>query len=264
MAINFSKNFPLCLDVLCSVLHAAGDSAKASLDEIGRVCGLNYIKTRGVYGWLNMLGLHNLDTGVTPLGHLLLKKDPFMTRHATRWLLHYKISSNPDAEVWFWMTNYFLQNGLTFTIGEAENALWNGEIGKDSREHLRKALRLYIRGYIDSDALGGLGILHRYDSQTYQVNTPLEIDPLIIGYALYEQRNAGLRTSTATIENLLSTAGSVGKIFLLTRGSLLESLRQLEFRGLITVAQVADLDNVGYTYEGQAFDILKMCYEGER
>jgi len=43
---------------------------------------------------------------------------------------------------------------------------------------------------------------------------------------------------------------------------VLEALRQLEFRGLVTVAQVADLDNIGYTYEGEAFDILKMCYEG--
>ncbi|MCL0034306.1 DUF4007 family protein [Dehalococcoidia bacterium] len=210
-----------------------------------------------------MLGLHKLGTGVTPLGHLLLETDPFMTRHITHWLLHYKISSNPSAEVWFWTTNFFLQNGLTFTMDDAENALWNADIGRDSREHLRKALRLYVRGYIDSDALGGLGILRCHDSQTYQVETPSDINPLVIGYALYEQRNTGLRTSTATIESLLSTAGSVGKIFLLTRGSLLEALRQLEFRGLVTVAQVADLDNIGYTYEGQAFDILKTCYEGE-
>ena len=264
MAVNFSKNFPLSLRILSQVLRAAKDAPEASLSEIGSVCGLNYIKARGVHGWLNMLGLYSLEVGVTPLGQLVLETDPFMTRRATQWVLHYKISSNPSAEVWFWMANFFVQNGLTFTMDEAENALKNAGIGRTSREHLHNALRLYMKAYIDMDALGGLRILRRHDAQTYHAGTPLDINPLVVGYALYDRRSTGVPTSTATIESLLSTTGSAGKIFLLTRASLLEVLRQLEFKGFVTIAQVADLDNIGYTYDGQALDILRMCYEEEK
>jgi len=36
----------------------------------------------------------------------------------------------------------------------------------------------------------------------------------------------------------------------------------LEFQGIVKVSRIADLDNVAYTFDGTALDILKMYYQG--
>jgi superfamily II DNA helicase RecQ len=86
--------------------------------------------------------------------------------------------------------------------------------------------------------------------------------PLLTAYALYDQREKHYPTATTIrIDNLLGDDGNVGKIFLLTRARLEEILHQLEFEGIVSVSHTADLDSVGFTYQGSALDLLEMYYK---
>ena len=67
--------------------------------------------------WLGKLGLRdNRERQLTSLGMLLLRYDPYLEDTPTLWLLHYQLTSSPDAEV-----RYVLKTG--FFQAEASSAL---------------------------------------------------------------------------------------------------------------------------------------------
>jgi len=226
------------------------------------VVGLGSAKVTGFHRWMNMMGLRDSTTGdTTNLGELIARRDPYLQLRGTQWVLHARICSNHDAEVWFHICNGLLPYCSEVTVAQAEQYLLGLGIGANNRATLRRDIHLYFRSYTDPDAFGRLGFLTLSASGSYRKGTRSEIDSLVLASAMYGRKELGLATSTASIASLLAEDSSVGKLFLLSEARLLESLRQLEVRGLVRINRIADLDNVTYTRKGNSLDILEMYYE---
>lgn len=264
MSIGFSYTFGLDKTTLSAAVQAMGRKPGLSEFDLAKETGVGGKKGIAYNAWLMYLGLRKRTAReLSSLGALLLAKDPHLDSHVSLQLLHYQLCSNPQAIVWWTLANQVIPNTDQISVDRAMESLTSRGIGVTNMKNLRSDIGIFFAAYAPGRIFAPLNYLTPIEGNIYAPGR-VELNPLLFAYILYSRREGGLRTSTTTINSILSEDGQVGKIFLLTRSGVLEVLRQLEFRGLVTVAQVADLDNIGYTYEGKAFDILKTCYEGER
>lgn len=264
MSIGFSYTFGLDKATLSAAVQAMGRNPGLSEFDRAREMGVGGKKGIAYNAWLMYLGLRKRNAReLSSLGALLLAKDPHLDSHISLQLLHYQLCSNPQAIVWWTLANQVIPSTDAISIDRAMESLISRGIGVSNMKNLRSDIGIFFTAYAPGRIFAPLNYLGLIEENIYAPGG-VELNLLLFAYILYSRREGGLRTSTTSINSILSEDGQVGKIFLLTRSRVLEALRQLEFRGLVTVAQVADLDNIGYTYEGEAFDILKTYYEGER
>lgn len=261
MSLGFSYTFKLDRATLSAALQAMYRRPGLSELELASEIGVGSKKGIAYCAWLLYLGLREPNRREpSPLGVLLHTKDPHLEKDISLQLLHYQLCSNPNAIVWWALANQVIPSIHEISVAKAIELLKSRGIGVTNVKNLHSDVRIFFTAYEADQVFGSLHYLHKVDSDTYAAGS-VELNSLLLAYTLYHRRASRLHTSTISVNSILFENGQAGKIFLLKRANLLEALRQLEFKGLVTVAQVADLDNIGYTYEGQALDILKMCYE---
>ena len=134
-------------------------------------------------------------------------------------------------------------------------------IGTNNVKNLHSDVRIFFSSYQTHQVFGALHYLKEVEKEIY-IPESIDLHPLLLGYVLYRQRETGIYTSTTSIRNLFLEEGQVGKVFLLNEIQLQKKLRELEFQGIVKVSRIADLDNVAYTYDKTALDILQMYYHG--
>ena len=267
MSVGFHHNFVLKRSTLSKSLQAHVSNAKITHYEQMSVIGVGYKAVAGYVGWLHHTGLRDSNTReVTELGKLIHRFDPHMLVEGTKWVLHYQLCQPSEGEstlLWRHLINKWLPESISFTRPQFQQSA-SEILPKISERKLRECANITLRCYTEEEGLGSLGIL-RFENKLYQRGTPSELpSPLLVAYVIYDQREKGLATSTTAIDTLLSEDSNVGKILILDRDQLMAKLRQLEFKGLVRISQVADLDNIAYTFEGSSLDILRMYYEEER
>jgi len=264
MSVDFHHNFVLKRSTLSKALQAHISNAKITHDEQMSVIGVGYKAVAGYVGWLHHTGLRDSTARkVTELGKLIHGFDPHMLDEGTKWVLHYQLcrpSEDESTLLWRHLINKWLPENESFSRRQFQQSA-SEILPRISEKKLRRCANITLRCYTEEEGLGRLGIL-RLKNKLYQRNTPSEpLSPLLVAYVIYNQREKGLATSTIAIDTLLSEDGNVGKIFVLARDELMAMLHQLEFKGLVRISQVADLDNIAYTFEGSSLDILRMYYE---
>ena len=117
MAIGFSQTFGLNLRLISGTVRAFADNQSMTRTDLMRKLGVGDNKAEAMVTWLPYLGLRdNLKRQLTPLADLLLRFDPYFEDVGTQWLLHYGLASNPQAEIWFAMTNDFLASVIANQI----------------------------------------------------------------------------------------------------------------------------------------------------
>lgn len=262
MSIGFSKNFNLKRESLARMLQILNKEPGVSRDQLMSLVQVGSLEVAGLIGWLRKIGfLEERKAGLTKLGKLVVSYDPYLQDMGSAWLLHYQLSQNADAEVWYYLTNKFLPGNFEFTFQEALGSLQSIGIGQKSPIHLKTDIRIYLKALTEPNALGNINFLKKIDKETYQKGSTGNIHPYLIVYVIYDQRNKQNPTiSTMTITGLLSGDGNVGKVFLLNREKLEKILQQLRFENLIDVSHTADLDQVGFVYKGSALSILEKYY----
>jgi len=113
--------------------------------------------------------------------------------------------------------------------------------------------------------MGGLELIRLTDRKTqlYQRGLTQTIPPLIIAYALYNQRERLYPESTTiSIQELMSAGGNIGKIFLMGRRQIDGALAYLQTEGQIRVLTFADLNHIEFLRRGSPLDLLVQFYEG--
>ena len=248
MAIGISKSFPMDLELIARLLQFYGERPGESPEIIGKTIGLNRPKVDGLNTLMGHLGLQERRV-LTRFGKIIYENDKYIKDQGTLYALHYMLSTNFDAEVWFYAVNNFIPNKYRFTRDEFALALDNAKIGLGNTR-LKADRNLFLNAYTSNEHrafqnLRYLTITH--DEGQYQAYSIEKIPGLILGYALYYQRVGGVQTRTISINSLLTLDGQIGKVFLLKRQLLLEKLRELESRGLLGITQIADLDNITFT-----------------
>lgn len=262
MAIGFSQNFGLKRETLSLALRAFSVNSVLSRGDLMSKIGVGDNEAEAIVTWLGKLGLrNNKKRALTSLARIIVSYDPYLHDMGSAWLLHYQLSQNADAEVWYYITNKFLPANFEFTFQEALGSLQSIGIGQKSPIHLKTDIRIYLKALTEPNVLGNINFLRKIDEKIYQKGSTGNIHPYLIAYVIYDQRDKQNPTiSTMTITGLLSGDGNAGKVFLLNREKLEKILQKLRFENLIDVSHTADLDQVGFVYKGSALSILEKYY----
>jgi hypothetical protein len=273
MSIGYSKNFRFERALFSKLLLEFANTPKLSRNEVMERLGVGNQKAEAMITWLGMIGLRdNRSRELTPLGKLLLKYDPYFEDINTLWLLHYQLASNPDAEVWYLLTNKFLPNYTTFSFEDALNFLVSCGIRPINDQHLRSDVAIFLNSFtkLSVDALTNLNFIRASDdknisNKTFHKNIPLNISPYLIAYVIYDYESKNFPNAvTITIKELLTLDGNVGKVFSLDRKELekyLKILTSYEYGELIDISTIAGLDQVGLCFKGNVFNILERYYD---
>ena len=196
MSIGFSKTFRLERPLLAVALREFKVRPTSSRSDIMSKLGIGSQKAEAVVLWIGKIGLRdNAKRELTPLGDILAKFDPYFEESFTQWLLHYKLASNPEAEIWYLLSNEFLPTQTWFSYGDAINFLVSKRIRPKNDKHLKADVSIFLRSFISEDALSKTGYL-KTEGQVKQIisqnkfykNPPLDISPYLIAYVIYDQR----------------------------------------------------------------------------
>lgn len=272
MSIGYSKNFRFERALVSKLLMEFANTPKLSRNEVMERLGVGNQKAGAMIAWIAMTGLRdNKSRELTPLGDLVLEHDPYFEDVNTLGLLHYQLASNPNAEVWYLLTNKFLANYTTFTYGDAVNFLVSLGIRPLNDQHLRSDVAIFLRSFISSDAFKELNFITASDKSkkviskmTFHKHTPINISPYLIAYVIYDYRSKNYPNAvTITIRELLTLDGNVGKAFSLDRRELEKYLKILtgyEYGKLIDISTTAGLDQVGLRFKDNVLNILERYY----
>jgi hypothetical protein len=214
--------------------------------------------------------------------------DPYLEDVGTLWLLHWKMVSNRQrALVWYLTFSHYLEvefnkKRLTaFIAKQFEHLGVHTTIGTIERE-VDCCLRTYvtakaIQGVISEDSLdcplGELGLLRFFPevgSYYFNIGPKVSLSPTIFGYALLNYL-PGLTQNrrTVTVEECVYQPGSPGQAFKLDENSVVEYLEQLEMttRGALRLQETAGLrqiyldDDLVLNWSSQADQLLTSYYE---
>lgn len=259
MSIGFSQSFPIELSIISRALRAHDANPKMSKKQIAEEIGLNKPKMDGISAWLRYFELWKYREGTLPVGKILLKYDEYFSLPGTQWILHYILTTNSSAEVWHFGFNQYFEKGYAFTRNAFYDKLLTEGIGVGTK-YLTTDVGVLLNSYtVHEDAFTEIDIFS-IDENNYLPTPPTEVPNLILAYALYRWRERLNGITTTSIHKLLNDEGQIGKIFLLSNNQIDSALRMLETLGLIRITKVADLDNITYTYDGNAIDLLERYY----
>jgi len=263
MAIGFSQTFGIELKVLSAAMRTFSAEGKLSRAELMQKIGVGDNRAEAVVTWLGKLGLRdNKKRCLTPLGKFLMEKDAYLENITTQWLLHYQLAKNPDAEVWYYLSNRFITNRREFTSKDAIQSLELAGVGQTSPRHLKSDVHIFLQALTDSKALKELNLLEKIGIDRYKIKNCKGIHPFLVGYILFDQKQTLYpNVSTINIKELLTADGNVGKVCLLSRDKLEDFFKQLQQMGYIAISKFADLDQIAFKFEGHTIQILKGCYE---
>ncbi|MAU00656.1 MAG: hypothetical protein CL608_26220 [Anaerolineaceae bacterium] len=260
MSVGIGKGWSsLDLNLIARLVEFLAENPSTRNEEIAEGLGLNTYKIVGLKRLAKFLGLQK-NNSLTSLGTLIHKEDPYFQKVGTLCSFHFILCSNRNAAVWHSASNIFIPRNKVFTRDKLKEALKTKGIQQTS--HFNNDVGLFLNGYTSSQyyALQKLGYLsligHQFNAKPID-----KVPPLVLGYALYQQRTQSAATSTISINNLLSNDGQIGKVFLLHRDLLLDKLRVLESQGIIGITQIATLDNITFTNVDDPLSMLTAYYQ---
>lgn len=262
MSLGFSYTFGPDKAILSEALRAMYRRPGLSELDLASEIGIGGKKGTAYCAWLLYLGLRNANTKeVSPMGALLHIEDPRLQDELSVQLLHYQLCSNQNATAWWTLANQVIPNIHRISLSEAIQLLKSKGIGTANIKNLHSDVRIFFNAYQAHQIFGTLHYLRKVEKETY-IPESVDLKTLLLAYVLYHRRESSMRTSTISVRSLLLEEGQVGKVFLLNDSQLRKKLRELEFRGIVKVSRIAELDNVTYTFDGSALDILRMYYQG--
>ena len=232
------------------------------MDTLG--IGSNMVKSMRF--WLQAVGItEELRKGkrsqiFTPLGEKIYQHDRYIEEVGTLYLLQYRLASQDElATAWYFFFNIF--NITEFTKDDFVSAL-NGyaiDGGEDAAlrsltDDFNCIIGTYVPRYKTNPGkvsaennidcpLGELGLIDIVDKtkKIYRKVTPLaeSIDPWIILAVIMDQ--AG-NTTEVGLNELLTSAKNIGKVFNLDVITMIDVLHEAEKTGAIKIIRTAGLD----------------------
>lgn len=241
--LRFNMGFPLDRSLMSGMLQCIAAGEATSDETVGGYIGVNPYKVQGLRGWLCKLGLGSGTSKqylLSPFGKAVAAHDPDLARPGTLWLMHYFLTSEHDerSEVWYRCFNDFLYPGKSFSRDElheyVERSLPESPSNKAGVESDAKEL---VKTYIQSAALGGLGLFTKQANKGFVAALSAPPEPLIVAYILFDtwQRRYS-DSNTLRLSQLVSEPETPGRIFVATPTQVRELMLALQARGLVSYA----------------------------
>ena len=259
------------------------DKDSNACDVLG--IGVNMVKS--LKYWLIATGVAAERTemnkkvmGLTDLGELINIYDKFYEEIGTNMIIHYKLATNADdATAWYWLFNEYDANVIDkeqFVHEFGQYVKYN----KKENETVDKKEKIYsdefnciIKTYISSDKeddpeetkicpLSELGLLSLDDvkKKEYRKTSPIldDIHPLV-AYAIICDMFSGKRQ--IKISEICNEKGSFGKVFNMSRTSVILVLDKIAKLGYIKLNRTAGLDVINIIHPMTFLEALEMYYK---
>lgn len=181
MAVFFHGSFGLDRSRMARLLARGlnkpdlGDAALAKPFGYGAPFATRY------RAWLNKSGMigGGLPMRLTNLGGVVWQHDPQLEHTVTKWYLHHSLTADPEsAEAWYFFVREFLPKKKSFNREELMRGLMM-KLRSHSEKHFGPKstmnpviARKLMECYVESAALGDLGLISKEGKGSYLVNEP--------------------------------------------------------------------------------------------
>ncbi|NJN65898.1 MAG: DUF4007 family protein [Chloroflexaceae bacterium] len=240
---KFHNNFTLNRERLSAMLRCVVQDRTASREAVAAAMGVNPYMVEGFRGWLCKTGLGRFERKtytIAEFGNAVAHYDPYLEQPGTLWGLHYHLVASQQEEraaVWHSFFNEFATPGKSFTSTEmkaymertlAHTANSLGYVPDDCKE--------FLKCYVRSEALGSLGLLHSSKKDTYEV-VGTQPDISIVAYVLFDSWQRRFPTfDTLRLTQLCEEPEMIGRIFVMGRTQVRQTVGMLQSKGLLTFA----------------------------
>jgi hypothetical protein len=199
--------------------------------------------------WCEMTGITEQGS-ISDFGEKLLNHkngwDPFLEDHASWWLLHWKLSTNPNYKTSGTALFSYLRKPEFSKQDVAEAALRFSDTEKKSPSDniIMRDVDCFIRSYCGLkrferkksgeesfdcplQELNLIHPMHGGDFYRFLIGPKTSLPAEIIGYAICDYFGQQ-KKSTMTIQGVLYKEGSPGQVFMLDENALIESIQELQ------------------------------------
>jgi len=180
MAVLFHGNFALNRSRMTGVLKSALSNPNLKDKDLAKPFGYGAPFGQLYRSWLHKTGITKmgLPMELTPLGEVVIDRDPKMESLVTQWLLHNELVTDPErAEAWHYFALDFLPKHSQFTKEElidglTEKLRWHSEMhfGPGSKLNKQIALKI-IQVYTENSGLGQLGLIKNENGVYIRLDT---------------------------------------------------------------------------------------------
>jgi hypothetical protein len=260
---------------------------KDAMEELG--IGSNMVKALRYWMQATQLtaesGSGKKQQDLTPFGQLVFDHDRYLEEEFTLWLIHYHLVTNfEQATAWYWFFNAFRYKEFDEAVFISELQDYVKEQSEDiAPSSLKKDLDCILNTYLISNyqdslnpennlgcPLQELGIIEVVDpkNKRYRITRrnineiPLEVFWFgIIDFVYRADRSNEGTNAEVTIDELLNMPNSIGRIFNLGLGELIQVLDSLEAYGNLYISRTAGLNRVSIPLTEQPLDIITRFYQ---
>ena len=223
--------------------------------------------------WVNAAGLtqqlpSNQGLGLTRLGSMVRKYDPFFELELTWWLIHYHIVKDEDqATSWYYLFNKFPNSDFDKITFVETIARYSGNVV--SKSSYQKDYDCIVATYVPSDGEQGtpednticpltrLGLLESMRNGAVRKTSPEKLLPLEIVFLV--MRDAASQDYFGNISTLVEQPCNIGKVFNLSLDSIYRYLDLLQDKGLLRFSRTASLDSITMEHENP-WDLVEQVY----
>ena len=241
--------------------------SKEAIEELG--IGNNMVKS--LRYWMQATNLtkecksSKKTQKLTPFGKLVYDYDRYFEDELTLWLVHYHLTKNDTlASTWYWFFNIFEYKEFDEEIFIIQLEKWVKENGGEvARGSLKRDFDCFISTYVSNRRsrttnpednivcpLQELNLIEAIDTKEkrYRITRRniLEIPKEVFLYSLldFAMSENGDQHKHISIDDLFTKEKSMGRIYSLGLGELIQALEVLQAEGYIYMTKTAGLNNV--------------------
>ncbi|GAW28761.1 DUF4007 family protein [Carboxydocella sp. ULO1] len=254
---------------------------KDAMEELG--IGSNMVKS--LRYWMQATGLTEEKKGkkgqeLTEYGQVIYEYDRYFEEDFTLWLIHYFLCTNKEmATSWYWFFNIFNHKEFDEDIFLSELELWVSEEGQSvATSSLKKDFDCIINTYLynkennylnPEDNLGSplqeLGIIEKIDSKNkkyrFTRRNIKKIPKDLFLFAILRFVRKKNLDNAVSIEALLTEPESIGRVFSLSWGELIQILEILQADGFVYITKTAGLNNVSIRVNKEPIEVIIDYYK---
>ncbi len=118
MSVLFHGNFGLNRAYMSGIFTNALKNPKLKDKDLAKPFGYGAPFAARYRSWLHKCGVTEmgLPMKLTPMGEVVVKKDPGFKKLTTQWFLHHELVTDPErSEAWHFFALEFLPKNATFT-----------------------------------------------------------------------------------------------------------------------------------------------------
>ena len=254
--------FRLDKDEISKVFRLIVSNNKISKNELVMESGygINKIDIIKDY-YLKHLGLLTNDNEITKIGNIISEYDKYFIDEITLWIMIYHWSRKRNNPILYAILNHVELPVPRSSLKQLVEMWLHKEGFKTNyqKDYLSGLLSKTLNAFEDEDAFKSINLIRLIDDKYYRGIT-YKLNPLLLAYVLYENRNGRIKVS---VEDLINEKGNIGAFVGFDLEKIMYYIYKMRDLDLLTYSQAANLNNIDLIYKGEPADLIKRYYESQ-